>query len=689
MALHMKKWEVCRLDKDRAARIAEEHSIPFFLAMLLDIRGLTQPGEIQGMLGQAPLSDPYLMKDMDKAVERIRRAMDSFERIAVYGDYDADGVTATSILYTYLQAVGADVVYYIPQREGEGYGMNRHAVEVLHQQGVKLIVTVDNGISSVEEVALAKELGMDVVITDHHRPHETLPEAYALVDAYQPGDTCPYKDMSGAGVALKLLMALEEDDGQGVLEEYGDLAALGTVGDVVPVLGENRTLVQAGLGLLQQGGRPGVDALLEQSGAGRKLTATTLAFTVIPRINATGRMGAPERAVRLLTCEDPEEAQDLAEEICGENDRRRQVEAQIAQEAFEKIDADPRLRYSRVLVVAGEHWHHGVVGIVASRVTERYGKPCFVISVDQEEARGSGRSVEGFSLFDAVSSCGEFLLRYGGHPMAAGATMRPEDVERFRQGLNEYARVHCPVMPAPVLRVDCRLNPKALSPQLPRDLERLEPFGSGNPQPLFGLYGMELREGTPVGGGGHLRLTCVKNGATVTCMRFGVTREDFPYAVGERLDLAVTLELREFRGEDQLTVSVRDVKLSGLDLDQCIGSYRVYEKGKRGERLTREEGRELLPSREELAALYRLLAAHSGETLGLQTLAGALAPKGLGYGKILVGLEMLEERKLIALRLWGECLKAQILPAKGKTDMFQSAVYRRLAEQTEEAGKEA
>ena len=200
---------------------------------------------------------------------------------------------------------------------------------------------------------------------------------------------------------------------------------------------------------------------------------------------------------------------------------------------------------------------------------------------------------------------------------------------------------------------------------------------------------MELREVTPVGGGGHLRLTCVKNGTTVTCMRFGVSREDFPYAVGERLDLAVTLELREFRGEDQLTVSVRDVKLSGLDLDQCIGSYRVYEKGKRGERLTREEGRELLPSREELAALYRLLAAHSGETLGLQTLAGALAPKGLGYGKILVGLEMLEERKLIALRLWGECLKAQILPAKGKTDMFQSAVYRRLAEQTEEAGKEA
>ena len=316
--MNIKKWEVCHLDKDRAARLAEEYAIPFFLAMLLDIRGLTQPEDIQAVLGgEAPLSDPFQMKGMDQAVERIRQAIEGFERIAVYGDYDADGVTATAMLYTYLEAVGADVLYYIPQREGEGYGMNRHAVETLHQEGVKLIITVDNGISSLEEVALARELGMDVVITDHHRPHESLPDAAALIDAHQPGDQSPCKDLSGAGVVLKLLTALEDGDSQGILEEYADLAALGTIGDVVPLLGENRTIVKAGLRLIGQGGRPGVDALLEQSAVHREPTATTLAFTAIPRINATGRMGAPERAVRLLTCEEEEDAAGLAAEICG------------------------------------------------------------------------------------------------------------------------------------------------------------------------------------------------------------------------------------------------------------------------------------------------------------------------------------------------------------------------------------
>ena len=271
-----------------------------------------------------------------------------------------------------------------------------------------------------------------------------------------------------------------------------------------------------------------MDALLEQSAVHREPTATTLAFTAIPRINATGRMGAPERAVRLLTCEEEEDAAGLAAEICGENDRRRQVEALIAQEAMARIEADPQLRHSRVLVVDGEGWHHGVIGIVASRITERYGKPCFVISVDGEEARGSGRSVEGFSLFEAVSSCGDFLLRFGGHPMAAGATMRPEDVGRFREALTST--------PKPALPPNARAGAAAgLPPEpglpVPGDapaLERLEPFGSGNPQPLFGLYGMELRDITPVGNGGHLRLSLVKNGAALTCMRFGMTKEDFP-----------------------------------------------------------------------------------------------------------------------------------------------------------------
>ena len=409
--MNIKKWEVAPLNKERAAQIAERYSLPFFLSMLLEIRGFHQEEEIRGLLESGQLSDPFLMKDMDKAVDRIRQAIENFEKIAVYGDYDADGVTATSILYTYLDAVGADVIYYIPQREGEGYGMNLHAVEFLHGEGVGLIITVDNGIASVQEVERAKELGMDVVVTDHHRPQERIPNACAVVDAYQADDHCPYKDLSGAGVALKLVMALEGDQ-KGVLEEYADLASLGTVADVVPVLGENRAIVRTGLSILARGGRAGVDALMVQSGMGGKTaTATSLAFTVIPRINATGRMGAPERAVRLLTCETEEEAQPLSAEICEDNDRRREVEAEIAKEAMEKIEKDDSLLYSRVIVVDGEGWHHGVIGIVASRITERFGKPCMVISTDGEMAKGSGRSVEGFSLFEAVCACGDLMER--------------------------------------------------------------------------------------------------------------------------------------------------------------------------------------------------------------------------------------------------------------------------------------
>ena len=675
--MNIKKWEVAPLDRERAAQLAERFSIPFFLAMLLEVRGFSREEDVRDLLSGGELGDPFSLKDMDRAVERIQRALEGFEKIAVYGGYDADGVTATSILYTYLEAVGADVTYYIPQREGEGYGMNLGAVESLYHQGVNLIVTVDNGIASVREVERARELGMDVVVTDHHRVQEKIPQAWAVVDPYQPGDESPFKDLCGAGLALKLVMALEGEGAREAFEEYADLAALGTVADVVPMVGENRAIVKAGLRALSRGGRAGVDALMEQSGAaGREASATSLAFTLIPRLNATGRMGAPERAVRLLTCDGEEEARALAAEICEDNDQRRRVEAEIAQEAFSQIERDPALRYSRVLVVSGQGWHHGVIGIVASRVTERYGKPCMVISLDGDEARGSGRSVEGFSLFEAVSSCGELMERYGGHPMAAGVTLRAENVPLFREKINEYARRACPEMPAQVLRLDCKLNPAALSAQLPQSLLPLEPYGSGNPQPLFGLYGMELREIVPVGGGNHLRLVCAKKGAALSCMRFGVRPEEFPYSPGEKLDLAVTLEAREFRGQPQLTVSVREIKLSSLDADACVHSFRVYEKAQRGEALSREEAGELLPSREDLAALYRKLKSLREKPFGTESLLGALP--GFTLGKLLLSLDILEESRLVALLGGEERRVAELLPTQGKVDIFASPAYRRI-----------
>ena len=339
----LRKWEVRPLDKERAAAFAQTYGVPFFLAMLMNIRGLDDAAHLREFLGEGePLSDPFLLKDMDKAAARITRAVDNMEKIAVYGDYDADGVTSTAMLYSYLETRGADVIFYIPQREGEGYGMNIGAVEYLKEQGVSLIVTVDNGISSVQEVARANELGIDVVVTDHHRPQEILPDAVAVVDAYRPDDTSPYKHFSGVGIAFKLLMALEDGAGdvEDLLEAYSDLAAIGTIGDIVPLTGENRTLIRAGLERLSQSDRPGVQALLENAGvAGKALTSTNVAFTLVPRINATGRMGAPERAVRLLISGYEEEAEVLSEEICADNEERRRVEAEIAEAAFADIEA--------------------------------------------------------------------------------------------------------------------------------------------------------------------------------------------------------------------------------------------------------------------------------------------------------------------------------------------------------------
>lgn len=683
--MNWKRWEVAALNKDRAAQLAEQYAIPYFLAMMLEIRGFHTREQLEGMLGSAELSDPLLMKDMDKAVERIRRAIENFERIAVYGDYDADGVTSTSMVFTYLEAVGADVIYYIPQREGEGYGMNCNAVHRLHEQGVKLIVTVDNGISSIEEVALAKELGIDVVVTDHHRPHEILPDAYAVVDAYRNDDTSPFKDFSGAGVALKLLIALEDGNAAEILEEYADLAALGTVGDVVPVVGENRLLVQAGLRSIQQRTRPGVSALQDECFTGRELTATNLAFTIIPRLNATGRMGSPDKAVHLLCCEDEDEAASLAQEICEDNDRRREVEADILAEAIAEIDRDPMLQYSRVMVVSGHGWHHGVIGIVAARITERYGKPCFVVSEDGEWAKGSGRSVEGFSLFQAVTYCKDILERFGGHPMAAGVTLKAEYVAEFRRLLNEYAAKYCPEMPAQCIELDCRLNPATLSVDMPRDLQRLEPFGSGNAQPLFGLFHMELREIVPVGGGNHLRLVCQKQGAFVNCMRFGVTAEDFPFEVGDRIDLAVSLDVKEYRGEDRLTITVRDIRLSGLDDLEQIHSYRVYENFLRREPMTHAQCAVLAPTREELAAIYRMLAALRGKSFGVESALGALRQQNITAGKLLFCLDIMQERGLIDCHVTGGKIQAALLRQSGKVDIMASSVLAELHAITQNA----
>lgn len=688
--MNIKRWLLPPLDRDRALRLSEEAGISPLLGALLMGRGFDAPEKIQELFGDSQFSNPFLMKDMALAVQRIRRAIGECQRIAVYGDYDADGVTSTAMLYTYLHEKGARVSFYIPQREGEGYGMNLSAVDTLSREGVNLIITVDNGISAIDEIAHAGSLGIDVVVTDHHQPHPQLPNACAIVDPHQEDDKSPFKDFSGAGVVLKLLMALQGGEEQdpaavnSVLDRFCGLAAVGTVGDSVPLLGENRLLVKLGLRVIDQGRLPGLSAIL---GAGReKASSTKLAFSAVPCINATGRMGSPDRAVRLLTHNDPAAAGVLAKELKGENTRRKEVEAEILRSAVELAESDAEIWAQRVIVVAGEGWHMGVVGIVAARLTERFGKPCIVLTTSGGgEYRGSGRSVEGFSMFDAINHCRELLVQYGGHPMAAGLTVREENISILRRRLNEYAKERYPSMPVFTLCLDCSLKPQSITAKTVRELLPLEPYGTKNAQPIFGIYDVTLRGVQTVGtSGGHTRLLCVKDGCEFTVMRFGISPKDLGLSPGDVVDLAVNLQLSEYQRGPGFDFIARDIRLSGLDPEAAISDYRLYESYLRNEELGEDGFLRLMPQREHFAALYRHLAANADvQGQGGANLPGLclqLSGAGINLGRMMLMLDVLAERGLIHQSINGDSLRYTLLQPKdgGKADLAASPLLQRL-----------
>ncbi|MBR5134976.1 MAG: single-stranded-DNA-specific exonuclease RecJ, partial [Clostridia bacterium] len=446
--MSFRRWTFAPIDKEAAATLASECDIDAFLALLLTARGITDPEEAAALLeGEEELGDPFAFADMDAAVERIQTAIDRGEHIAVFGDYDADGVTATVLMVTYLREKGANVSYRLPRREEGGYGLHIDTVDAFARDGVSLIVTVDNGISSIEEVAHANALGIDVVVTDHHQPQGELPAAVAVVDPHREDCESEFKWYAGVGVAFKLVCAMEGDD-EFALERYADLVALGTLADVMALQGENRRLVREGLALINRQTRVGLAALAEEAGAGgRRQTSSSAVFTLAPRINAAGRMGDPDAAVALLLSESPDEAAMLAKRIAQFNVERQKTETEIMAEVTAYIDANPDVMAQRVIVLSGQQWFSGVVGIIAARVLEKYGKPCILLSVQDGVAKGSGRSVTGFSLFDAIASCEDMLLNYGGHQLAAGLGLEPSRVDEFRRRINEYAEKTSPDMP--------------------------------------------------------------------------------------------------------------------------------------------------------------------------------------------------------------------------------------------------
>ncbi|MBQ2971424.1 MAG: single-stranded-DNA-specific exonuclease RecJ [Ruminococcus sp.] len=683
----MKKWTVAKLNKDRAVAISTRHELPMLIAMLLDIRGITDDEAINDFLyNDSVLTDPFDAKDMDKAVERIKQAIEEYEKICVYGDFDADGVTSTALLYSYLEAVGANVMFYIPAREGEGYGMNIDAVNLLCENDVKLIITVDNGIAAVEEIAYAKSLGIDTVVTDHHVPNSLLPDAVAIVDMHREDCESSFKELSGVGVALKLVLAIEGEysDPEQILENYSDLACLGTVGDIVPLVGDNRVIVKNGLRHIGNSDRCGINALVEESGlSNRKITTGNISFTLVPRINAGGRLGLSKKTVSMLLTDEEEVAYDIAQELCEDNTHRQSIEKDILDDIDERIKRNPSIVQNRVIVVCGENWHQGVIGIVASRLKEVYGKPSIVISIDDDGCRASGRSVKGFSLCDAVFACSDLLTQFGGHPMAVGFGILKENIDGFTKAINDYASEV--EMPVPELELDCKLNPAQLSVALVDQLSLLEPYGAGNPTPLFGLYNMELVDIHEVGGGKHLKLSLCRGESVITAMRFSTTRESFPYSKGDIVDCAVTLDKNIYNNIESLSVVVRDIRFTDIDEEALLSSKEDFEAFCRGEAITKEQSLELLPSREEFAIVYRFLRAESGFSHSVETLHYRLKSKAVSYGKLRVILESMSELSLIEIYEGMYDTIIKLCEVQGKVNLDDSLIISKLKEVSENA----
>ena len=643
----------------------------FFLAVQ-KARGLEAAGGEEGFVPY----DPMLLPDMDKAVERVRRAVEEQEKILIFGDYDCDGVTATVILYDYLENAGADVLYYIPEREGEGYGLSQTVVDRMKEAGVRLIITVDNGVTAVEEIAYASERGIDVVVTDHHKPGETLPAAVAVVDPHRSGSEYPFPELCGAGVAFKLICALEGDTEGMLLEHYGDLLAIGTVADMVPLLDENRGLVKAGLSLLRESENPGIRALADKAGVDLEMvTAENIAYILAPRLNVAGRIGSVDQAVELLLCQDEDRAGELAKEICALNDRRKELEGEIIGDIQRLLEERPSLLDHRVLVLSGEGWNRGVIGIIAARLVERYGKPCVLLSVIGGEARGSARSVEGFSIIDAIRSCSSLLTKHGGHPMAAGLSLDAGNLDAFSQEMENYAREHHPVMPVPTLAVDTILKAAEVTLDNIRLLDQLEPFGCGNPQPVFALVGARVAKIVPMGNGNHLRLTLEQGGASLTAVLFGAGPQAFPLEQGELADCGVVLSVNTYNGTERPQVRVLSIRPHGFDMAGKVRLGSAYQALRRGEAPPEGTREELAFGREELSVVFRWLRAHAPWQKGTDALAHRLG-KSSNYARVLAALDILSELGLISRRTERGIETIQLLPAQGKADLETSPTYR-------------
>ena len=677
IALKYGIWNVSQPDAAAVNALVSAGYAPLS-AMVLAARGLCSPNAVKSYLDcSAPLLNPFLMTDMDLAVQRVQQAMDRREKIAVFGDYDVDGITATCLLTDFLRSVGADCVSYIPGRLEEGYGLNPIAIRQLHSEGVKLIITVDCGITAVEESLLCKQLDIDLVITDHHECKDQLPFAAAVVDPHRFDGGYPHKNLSGVGVAFKLAAALHGDQDT-VLEKYADMVCLGTVADVMPLLGENRVFVARGLAALQHTARPGIAALMAQcSCAPEAVSAGAIGFMLAPRINAAGRMGKIELAVELFLTHDPVRAEELAIALCELNRQRQAVEAQIYDEAVSML---PQGKTPDAIVLADEGWHQGVVGIVASRMAEEYCCPTFLVCLDGDHGKASSRSYGGFNLFSALTTLSPLLESYGGHELAAGFTITRQQIIPFRQQICQMAaNFYKTEGPRTLLDVDCAVSPELLTIRGVQSLSALEPCGNGCPKPTLMVKNLTVERISLVGNGRHMRLRLRDRQHTLQAIFFSATPETASIQPGDVVDVAFHPQINEFRGERTVQLNVLDIRPSCSA--PCFPDTTGYADLHAGV-LSAEDACRLLPDRTTLGIIWKYLANLDSpileEPMCLCRKIVRWSGSPLSLGQLLTALDIFRDVGLLQSVRLQKNLSISLTPGCGKADLTASPTMQRL-----------
>ena len=719
-----KKWNTSYVHSDEAqAQIKEmalQTGLSEIMAKLLYIRGYRTEQEAMRFLRmeETSLHDPFLMKDVSLAVDRIELALRRNEKIAVYGDYDVDGVTSVSLIYLYLRSRGADIGYYIPSRSGEGYGLSNAAMDRLHDQGVKLMITVDTGVTAMEEVAYASSIGIDTVVTDHHECRAELPNACAVVNPHRSDDTYPFKELAGVGVVFKLVCAMEmarcrregipELEGvRRVFDDYSDLAAIGTIADVMPVSDENRLIISMGLHRMEKSCRLGLGALCDVVASGKergsakpnKITSSFIGFVIAPRINAAGRVSRASIAVELLLSDSEKRAKELAEELCRLNTERQIEENRISEEAYRKIDALPEEDRRFILVLDDDTWHQGIIGIVSSRITERYGLPSILISYDgaiegraseYDVGKGSGRSLKGLNLVGALTDCEDILVRYGGHELAAGLSIRRGDVAAFRRRMNDYiSRQLQGESICHTLDADCEVEIRDLTMRLAEEINYLEPFGISNPVPSFVLRDAKVLRILPMGGGKHLRLTVEKDGVQMNAVWFGTSMSDLQFENGDTIDLMFRLNINEFLGSVSLQLMIQDAKIAQSTMNEYQAQKDRYAQIHNGAIYSEDE--DVYPSREDVAAVYTFLRREyrMGHTsFPMRRLLGQIrqaSGDAFGYPKMKFILRVLQELQICGVSEPAEDHFIFDVSYSTKTNLDKSSILHKLKSQLRKA----